>query len=179
VHTSLAEINQAFFTSFDLIYEKIKDADGGNAFAAFQIWGPGKTAKLQCDFSAMISPRMFRTFVVPCLSSQAEWLDYSLFHLDGTTCIQHLDALLEIKALNAIEWTPQAGRPGGGSSEWFPLYRRIKAGGKGIQAIGVEPDEVVPLLDELGPDGTFILMAYPLEPGPAEMLLKSIEPYRR
>ena len=156
IHARLAEINQAFFASFDLIYGKIK-ADGGNAFAAFRIWGPGRTAKVQCDFSCMISPVMFGEFVAPSLTAQCEWLDYSMYHLDGTTALQHLDALLAIEPLDAIEWTVQAGRPGGGSPEWYDLYRRIKDAGKSVQAIGVKPEEVVPLVKAVGPEGLFVM----------------------
>jgi len=156
VSERLAEINRAYFQVFDLMFERVRDADGGNVFAAFRIWGPGRTAKLQCDFSANISARMFRTFVLPFLAEQCAWLDYSLYHLDGTTALQHVDPLLEIPALNAIEWTPQAGRPGGGSPEWYDLYRRIKAGGKSVQAFGVKPAEVLPLIDAVGPEGLFV-----------------------
>jgi hypothetical protein len=161
------------------MFERVRDADGGNAFTAFRIWGPGKTAKVQCDFSANISARMFRVFVSPFLAEQCAWLDYSLYHLDGTTALQHVEPLLEIPALDAIEWTPQAGRPGGGSPEWYDLYRRILRGGKGVQAVGVELDEVIPLLDAVGPAGMCILLggaAY--DEAEAERLLKALEPYR-
>jgi hypothetical protein len=179
VYQKLGEINQAYFQAFDLFYQRVKDEDGGNAFSAFRIWGPGRTAKVQCDISASISPKMFRRFVQPWLQEQVHWLDFSLYHLDGTTCLQHVDALLEIDGLNAIEWTPQAGRPGGGSSEWYPLYRRIKAGGKGVQVIGVEDDEVIPLLDAIGPQGTYIMTNdHPRPLAAAENLLKAVEPYR-
>ena len=178
VHERLAEINQAYFTVFNMMFEKVQDEDGGNAFAAFNIWGPGKTAKLQCDFSAMISPHMFQEFVVPYLSAQCKWLDYSLYHLDGTTALHHLDKLLEVENLNAIEWTPQAGRPGGGSQEWYNLYKRIKRGGKGIQAIGVKADELIPLIDAIGPEGLFILLDEPaMGLSEAEELVKKVEPY--
>ena len=178
VMEKLAEINLAYFKVFDKIYQQVKDSRGGNAFSAFKIWGPGKTAKLQCDISANLSPRMFRRFVVPFLDDQCKWLDYSLYHLDGTNCLQHLPALLEINHLNAIEWTPQAGRPGGGSPEWYELYRQIKSGGKGIQAVGVEPHEVIPLLDAVGPNGTYILLNRALELDELEPFLRSIEPYQ-
>ncbi|MEJ5198386.1 MAG: trimethylamine corrinoid protein 2 [Anaerolineae bacterium] len=180
VKERLAEINAAYFQVFDLMYERVRDAAGGNAFTAFRIWGPGKTAKLQCDFSANISPRMFRTFVSPYLAEQCAWLDYSLYHLDGTTALQHLEPLLEIEELDAIEWTPQAGRPGGGSPEWYGLYKRIRAAGKGVQAVGVALDEVIPLLDAVGPAGMCIVVGdASFDEAAAERLLKALEPYRR
>jgi hypothetical protein len=177
VKERVAEINRAFFRAFDLMYAKVKDADGGNAFSAFRIWGPGKTAKVQCDFSCMISAGQFREFVMPALVEQCEWLDYSLYHLDGTQAMHHVEALCEIEGLDAIEWTPQTGRAGGGSPEWYDLYRRIKAGGKGIQAIGVRPEEVVPLLDTIGPQGLFI-MTWAKDEAEAEGLIEQVEPYR-
>ena len=69
-----------------------------STFGAFGIWAPGKTAKLQCDASAMFSPDMFQRFVVPSLTEQCEWLDYSMYHLDGSQAMCHLDALLGIDA---------------------------------------------------------------------------------
>jgi hypothetical protein len=105
----------------------------------------------------MISEAMFREFVVPALTKQCEWLDYSMHHLDGTQAMHHLDALLEIEALDAIEWTPQAGIPNGGSPQWYDLYRRIKAAGKSVQAIGVKPNEVEPLISAVGAEGLFIM----------------------
>ncbi len=159
----IGEINQAFYAAFDALEAMIHTPWGGSSFHAFQIWGPGRTAKLQCDFSCMISPPMFDRVVVPALTEQAAWLDYALYHLDGTNAIQHLDSLLAIPAIRAIEWTPQAGRPGGGSSLWYDLYRRIKAAGKGVQAVGVAPTEVLPLIDAVGPEGLFIMTWVPTE----------------
>jgi hypothetical protein len=59
--------------------------------------------------------------------------------------------------LDAIEWTPQSGLPGGGSPQWYDLYRRIKAGGKGVQAIGVRSEEVEPLIEAVGPEGLLVM----------------------
>ncbi len=157
VERRVAEINRAYFQAFDALFERVRDPWGGNAFAAFCIWGPGKTAKVQCDASAMFSPAMFARFVSPALAKQCAWLDYSMYHLDGTQCFVHLDNLLAIDSLDAIEWTPQAGIENGGSPRWYDLYRRIKAGGKSVQAIGVEYDEVEPLIDAVGPEGLFIM----------------------
>jgi len=182
VQARLAEINEAFFAAFDLIHQRIRDADGGNTFI-FDIWGPGKTAKVQCDICCMISPAMFRRFVVPHLARQCDWLDYSMYHLDGEDALPHLDALLEIDSLNAVEWTPRgvyenrSDSPAGGDARWYDLYRRIKAAGKSVQAIKVRPEQVAPLLDAVGPAGMFLQIDAPDEET-AWKLLADVQRYR-
>lgn len=177
VRQRIAEINQAYFAAFDALLDVIQDPWGGNAFSAFYIWGPGKTAKVQCDLCAMISPRMFAEFVVPALSEQCAWLDYSLYHLDGTQAIPHLDELLKIEALDAVEWTPQVSLPQGGDPMWYDLYRRILAAGKNVQAIGVKPHEVIPLLDAVGTNGLYIMVNVDSE-AEARALEEAVKPYR-
>jgi hypothetical protein len=173
----LAEINQAFFEVYDIFYERLRDEQGSSVFGPFCLWSNGKTAKVQCDLSAAFSARMFGKFVAPYLDEQCRWLDYAMYHLDGTTCLQHLEPLLEIPSIRAIEWTPQAGKPGGGSPEWYELYKRIKAGDKSIQAIGVKVDELIPLLDAIGAQGTYAMLDAPLPLDAAEEMLKALEPY--
>lgn len=177
VRRCVDEINRAYFEVFDRFYEVTKDPAGGNAFAAFNVWGPGKTAKVQCDACAMFSPAMFREFVTPGLTEQCDWLDYSMYHLDGPSAMVHVDELLAIEPLHAIEWTPGAGQPGGGNPCWYDLYRRIKAGGKSVQAIGVRYDEVIPLLDAVGPEGMYIMTGAPNE-DEALKLVEEVEAYR-
>jgi hypothetical protein len=155
VERCVAQINQAFFLAFEAFYRKIQDTDGGNTFV-FNLWGPGRTCKVQCDACAMFGPEMFRRFVTPALTEQCRWLAYAMYHLDGTQAVVNLDELLAIEPLRAIEWTPQAGLPGGGDPRWYDLYRRILRGGKSVQAIGVRYDQVIPLLDAVGPKGLFI-----------------------
>ena len=158
VERSVWEINEAWFAAYDRIYNLIKLADGSSSFGPFRIWGPGKVAKLQCDASALFSPNMFQRFVVPALTAQCNWLDHSLYHLDGTQALGHLDLLLAIESLDAIEWTPQAGIEPGGNRRWHELYRRILAAGKSVQVIDVDPLEVLPLLDAIGSKGVYLMV---------------------
>ena len=152
-----ALVNSIWFDVFERMRSRIVDTWGGNHWGAFCLWGKGRTAKLQCDASAAFGPPHFRRFVAPSLTAQCRGLDNSLYHLDGTQCLCHLDAVLAIDELDAIEWTPQAGLPGGGDPRWFDIYRRILAAGKCVQAVGVEAAEVIPLLDAVGPKGMFII----------------------
>jgi hypothetical protein len=158
VERKLWELNDVWFAAYERIHELIKLDDGSSAFGAFYLWGPGRTAKVQCDCSAMFSPRMYRQFVLPALTAQCEWLDHALYHLDGTQALRHLDTLLAIGPLDAIEWTPQAGIETGGHRRWHELYRRILAAGKSVQVVNVEPGEIVPLLDAIGPAGVYALI---------------------
>jgi hypothetical protein len=167
----IEQINQAFFECYDAVTHWTRDEWGGTTFRAFGVWGPGKTAKVQCDLSCMISAEMFREFVVPAMTRQCEWLDYSIYHLDGSDALHHLPALLSIPGLNAIEFTPEIGDvPCGGSPHWYDLYRRIKAGGKSVQAIGVQYDEVLPLLQAVGPEGMMVFTSAPTESAARELL---------
>jgi len=171
------EINEAFSAAYGRIYDIIKQADGGSTFGAFGLWGPGRTAKIQCDACAMFSPDMFDRFVVPAMAAQCEWLDHSMYHLDGHECIVHLDSLLGIDALDAIEWTPDPNVPRGGDPTWYPMYRKILDAGKSVQVIMISPDEVIPLLDAIGGKGVYIATSFESE-RQAEELWQAVDAYR-
>ena len=177
VKDKIDEINEAFFAAFDAFHEICAHPDGSCVFWAFGMWSPGKVAKVQCDAAAMLSPEMFREFVVPALSRQCDWLDHSMFHLDGHQCIVHLDALFEIESLDAIEWTPDPKVPDGGDPHWYDMYRRIKEAGKSVQAIHIRPEEVAPLLDAVGPEGMYLAMGDLGGTSPEEVV-RTVEKYR-
>jgi hypothetical protein len=158
----LQAVNKIWFEVFERIYEEI-NVDGEMAFCYFSLWAPGRMAKLQSDISLMISPKSFRRFVQPFIREQCQKLDYSMYHLDGVDAVRHLDALLEIKELNAIQWTPGVGQPQGGDPSWYGLYKRIRAAGKSIMPCWVEVNELKPLLDEVGPEGVNVLMHFESE----------------
>jgi len=156
VKARVREITDAYFLIFDELQARLRDPDGGMAFWAFGLWGRGRTAKVQCDAGAMISREMFDEFVEPELRRQCAWLDHAMFHLDGTQAIQHLDTLLRIDELDAIEYTAQAGVETGGNPRWWPLYRRIIEAGKSVQVLDVFPHEIAPLLDAIGTAGVYL-----------------------
>ena len=128
----LSELNELYFKYYDPLYELLKDNQGGSAFSAFQVWGPGKTAKVQCDFNVLMSPEQFREFIKPSLEKQCGALDYSLFHLDGPGAIKHLPAIMEIESLNALQWTAGEGNPDPGNEIWYPIYDKVREAGKSL-----------------------------------------------
>lgn len=172
----MQQINDIYFQVFDELYDIIREGDE-MAFCYFSSWAPGKMSKLQSDISTMISVDDYRRFVQPFIREQCQKIDYTLYHLDGVGAMHHLDALLEIKELNAIQWTPGVGEPQGGSSKWYDLYRKILAGGKSIMACWVTLDELKPLLDNIGGEGVHLEMDFHNE-REVEQAMRIIEEYQ-
>jgi hypothetical protein len=172
----LQKINDIYFDVFDQIYNII-NVHGEMAFCYFSLWAPGKVTKLQSDISVMISEDDFRRFVQPYIREQCQKIDYTLYHLDGVDAIRHLDAILEIEELNAVQWTPGVGEPQGGNPRWFDLYKKILKKGKSIMPCWVELEELKPLLDNVGAQGLNILMHFKKEKD-IEEALRIVEPFR-
>ena len=128
----IQEVTDIYYEYYDRFYDVIKDEEGGNAYTVFQIWGPGRTVKLQCDFSAMMSPEDFRKYIQPSLRSQSENVDHVLFHLDGPAAIKHMDALMEIEGIDALQWTSGDAGPDGTLPDWDVIYDKAIAAGKSI-----------------------------------------------
>jgi 5-methyltetrahydrofolate--homocysteine methyltransferase len=95
------------------------------------IYSDQPTYMLQCDFSYMISPRMFGRFVLPELQSTCKRLPRSFYHLDGVGQIPHLDQILSIEELDGVQWIHGDGKPD--CSNWPELYQKIHKAGKHIQ----------------------------------------------
>jgi len=98
----------------------------------------------------------------------SDWLDGSIYHFDGPGALQHLDRLLTIDGLHAIQWTPGTGNPEG--LAWLDLYKQIQAGGKGV-VVSLKYDEVETAVKELSPEGLFIMTSAE-SPEAAEALLE-------
>ena len=172
----MQQINDIYFQVFDELYDIIREGDE-MAFCYFSSWAPGKMSKLQSDISTMISIDDYRRFVQPFIREQCQKIDYTLYHLDGVGAMHHLDALLEIEELNAIQWTPGVGEPQGGSPKWYDLYKKILSHGKSIMACWVTLDELRPLLDNIGGDGVHLEMDFHNE-REVEQALRIVEEYQ-
>lgn len=132
IEERVQQVTDIYYEYFDQFYESIKDEDGGNAYTVFQIWGPGKTVKLQCDLSALMSPNQFSDFIVKSLKEQAAKADCVLYHLDGPDAIKHMDALMEVDEIDALQWTSGDMGPDGTLEEWYPIYDKAIMAGKSL-----------------------------------------------
>jgi hypothetical protein len=176
IKKSVERLDELYFKYYNALYDLIKDDDGSSSYTCFQIWGRGKTAKIQCDFSALISPAQFRDFVQESLRKQCKLLDNSLYHLDGPGAIKHLDALMEIEELKALQWTCGAGQSDGSCESWYPIYDKVRASGKSlwIQLYDGNLKEWIEgaerLVKRYGTEGLFLIFPEMDEVSAAELL---------
>ncbi|MGQ9732379.1 MAG: hypothetical protein ACUVX8_14055 [Candidatus Zipacnadales bacterium] len=120
-----------------------------------RVWHPRRTTTAQCDFSCMISKEMFDEFLFPALARQTAWLDDVIYHLDGPGALQHIDTLLKLPNLRAIQWVPGEGAPKEADPVWRPLIRRIINAGIAVH-LTVAPTEVEDLVREFPPEGLYL-----------------------
>ncbi len=148
VQRCLRQITDLYFHYYDILYDLIRDEVGGSMF---WIWAPGRMSKFQCDFSAMISPAMFREFMVPVLTEMCERVSYCMYHWDGPGAIPHHDLLLSIPKLKMLQWTPGAGTEQCAHPRWWPLYHKTVEAGKKVFIHLESVDDVRALKREFGP----------------------------
>jgi len=133
---------------YDVIHEA---AEGSTCW--FRLWSPGKFYAAQNDFSYNISPAMFRELFLPVIRRQTEFLDHSVYHVDGVQAFLHLDALCELPRLQAIQILPGAGKPS--PLHYMGTLKKVQAAGKNLH-ITIPADEVEAALSQLSARGLFI-----------------------
>ncbi len=170
VKAALVEANSAWLRYWEACVGTIHQWLGGYVHW-MGIWSDVPSTDLQCDFSCMISPAMFREFFLPGLKQQTEWVGRTIYHLDGPNAVRHLDLLLALPRLTGIQWVPGAGAAP--VSRWIRLLRRIQAGGK-LLVVSCEPSEVETLLSELEPEGLWISTQCASESEARELLQRAV-----
>ena len=152
-------IDKAWIEYYSLLRGIIKESGQLGHSAWLGPWCETTYYPLQCDFAYMISPDAFAKFVMPSMKRMTDFLDHSIFHLDGQGQIAHLDQLLSISRLDGIQWVPGDGSPPVWDEKWFPMYDKIQAANKCLVLHGVNTVENALLLcDRLSPKGLYLHM---------------------
>ena len=133
----------------------------------------GRALVSQCDLICMISPKMFQKTILPALTNEITQMERTIFHLDGPQALIHLDALLDIKELNGIQWVYGAGN--GPAAKWIEVYKRIQAAGKCVQLNCVSIPDALALMEHLQPEGCWFSMAGAYSRQEIETFLKTVE----
>jgi hypothetical protein len=130
--------------------------DNGSILPWMSLWAPGRIDQLACDFSSVLSPATFKDLILKDTELMGAWTEYGMYHLDGPACMRnHLDTLLSVPCIKAIEFTPGAGSPPTLTASYIPRYKKILESGKRLYLLA-EPDEVEELCKQLPIAGLFL-----------------------
>lgn len=113
----------------------------------------GRAYILQCDFICLISPDQFARAILPALQRETEYLDRSIYHLDGPEALRHLDAVLELPKLHGVQWVYGAGNEP--AARWTDVYRRIQQAGKCMQVVCTDVADAKAVAEHLRPEGVW------------------------
>lgn len=127
---------------------------------------------LECDFNFMIGQEDFERLFLPDIARQSATLNRCLFHVDGPGAVKHLDALLSVPSIQAIQYVPGGGTPS--ALPWVGMFRKIQAAGKSVQIV-CPAEEVLQLCQELKPEGVCFLASSSPPPDELDQLFAEFE----
>lgn len=158
VKAAIRFLTDSFLSLQDQLFDIVSPVgQGGGLLPWMSLWMPGRHGnQLACDFSSVLSKDMFREFFREELVLESQWTSFATYHLDGPACLgHHLDTILGIDTIRAIEWTPGASSPPTSYPDYLSFYHRVQDSGKKLILLA-EPEEVGSLLENLSPNGLFI-----------------------
>jgi len=156
VHAMLRLANENFLPLFDYYDDRLK-AHGQLSVTWMGIPSRGKMHIPSCDFSSLISPETFCEFYFPTLQNEVRHTSHNIFHVDGTGVLRHLDIILTLPQIQAIQWVQGVGDdlP---ILQWLHVIKKIQAAGKGV-VVDLQLDELEPFIAAMKPDGLYICIA--------------------
>lgn len=142
--------------SGDMIFDVLRDNnDGGSVHSWMNTWCPGKHMQLQCDLSVMISPEMYKDFIVEELERSCQWLDRAIYHFDGIEQIRHIDLITSVKKLSMVQWTQVSGQPD--MTQRMDALLKIQNAGKGLVLLPYK-HQLNALLNNLSLEGVMLIV---------------------
>lgn len=147
-------------TDFEMIYDHfdamLKDA-GQLSVSWMGIPSYGRMHIPSCDFSTMISPALFEEFGMPILEREVKTMTHNIFHVDGKGVAGHLDMILSVPEVHAVQWVQGVGDDYP-ILQWVPFIKELQ--GKGIPVIvDLSPSELDEFIDDMDPHGLFLWVA--------------------
>lgn len=167
----LKRIEVDYFAVYDFFYQKLKSAN-----QPITSWLPlvsdDKYYIPSNDFSIMVSKKMYDEVFLPGIINECRFLNRSIYHLDGPGALRHLDSILAINDLDALQWV--AGDGNWQFTRWIGVYQQAQAAGKGI-AVYCQVHELNDVMKYLDPRGLYIELQEWVDVETGENILKEIE----
>lgn len=107
-----------------------------------------------CDFATLISSGLFIEFCLPLIEREMTGMTHNIFHLDGKGVARHLDSLLQLPQIHAIQWVQGIGLDAP-IMQWVDLIKKIQHAGKSV-VVSLGLDELEDFIDAMNPEGLLL-----------------------
>lgn len=117
----------------------------------------GKMHIPSCDFSAMISDEQYLEFVHPGTIKEVKSMTHNIYHVDGKGVARHIDHILAIPEINAIQWVQGMGEDTP-IMQWIPFLKKIRSAGKSL-ILDIQLNELEDFIAAMDPKGIMLCIA--------------------
>lgn len=158
VHNLLRKSQERFREIYDNFYNLISVENGQPSASWLGIpTVSGKGHIMQADFSSLISTDIFNEFCRPSLEFESKMMDRTIFHMDGRGVANHIESILTIDNLQAIQWEQGLGGDAP-IMQWCGLIKLIQSQGKSV-VVYLTVDELESFMSEIRPEGVFLCIS--------------------
>jgi hypothetical protein len=110
-----------------------------------------------CDFSAMISDEQYLEFIHEATVEEVKPMSHNVYHVDGKGVARHIDHILDIREINAIQWVQGMGDDTP-IMQWVPFIKKIQSAGKSL-VLDIQLNELEDFIAAIEPEGIMLCIA--------------------
>lgn len=109
------------------------------------------------DFITMISPAFYRKFGLPILQREVQGMSQNIYHVDGKGVARHLDDILSVPEITAIQWVQGVGDDYP-IMQWVDFIKNLQAKDMPV-IVDLAKEDLDTFMDEMDPEGLFLWIA--------------------
>jgi hypothetical protein len=129
---------------------------GGSEIGLYHLWAPGKCVWYQDDISALLSPDLYKDFLLENEKRICAAYDYSMVHMHPASFFI-LDNMLRNEKLKVIQINKDNNGPT--IEMMLPQFRTVLEHGKNLVIFGfLDEKEIKTIFDALPPEGIFFCL---------------------
>ena len=153
----LAELAIADFETIYYHFDALLKALGQLSVSWMGIPSFGRMHIPSCDFSNLISPAMFEEYGLPILQREVKTMTHNVFHVDGKRVARHLETILSVPEVHAIQWVQGVGddQP---IMQWLPFIKRMQDRGVPV-IVDLKKEELDAFMAATRPEKLFLWIA--------------------
>jgi hypothetical protein len=145
---------------FETIYDHFDGmlkAEGQLSVSWMGIPSFGRMHIPSCDFSAMISTEFFERFGLPILQREVKTMTHNIFHVDGRGVARHLDVILSVPEIHALQWVQGVGDDYP-IMQWLPFLKQLQDRDMPV-IVDLSKEDLDEFMDVMDPKGLFLWVA--------------------